>query len=261
VGTTRAAILLFPLDSRHLRRQTPQENNCLRAFGFFRNFAAAFLLSAVLSGCAGIFPFEEKTADTPSSRSPATAQKAPRKETRRMLVTAYDPGPRSTGWKYHHGLTVYTYGRNKGKVKKVGITSDGSKAKVGTIAADISIYPYGTRIFVPGYGWGEVHDVGQAIKGHHIDIFFNTEAEALAWGKKSLNVTVLRPDTASAEYRRNLKRKLEIAADLRKRLLALAREQNCRERDLLAEAVEDLLRKYEKNGGNRQNKKGGRKGS
>jgi 3D (Asp-Asp-Asp) domain-containing protein len=166
-----------------------------------------------------------------------------------MVVTAYDPGSRSTGWKYHHGLTVYTYGRRRGKAKRVGITSDGSKAKVGTIAADISIYPYGTRMFVPGYGWGEVHDVGQAIKGDHIDIFFNTESEALAWGRKNLKVTVIRPDTTSAEYRRNLERKLEIAADLRKRLSALAREQNCRERDLLAEAVEDLLKKYEKNGG------------
>lgn len=54
---------------------------------------------------------------------------------------------------------------------------------------------------------------------------------------------------------------MRLRPNLRKRLLALAREQNCRERDLLAEAVEDLLRKYEKNGGNRQNKKGGRKGS
>ena len=26
----------------------------------------------------------------------------------------------------------------------------------GTIAADTTYYPFGTRMFIPGYGWGEV---------------------------------------------------------------------------------------------------------
>jgi 3D (Asp-Asp-Asp) domain-containing protein len=127
----------------------------------------------------------------------ATVSKVPeKKEVRRMLVTAYDAGQKSTGWKYKWGCCllppVYAYGPNEGKPKQVGITSDGSKAEKGTIAADLSRYPYGTRMHVPGYGWGEVHDKGSAIKGDHIDIFFPSEKEAKAWGRKYLNVTIIR---------------------------------------------------------------------
>ena len=113
-----------------------------------------------------------------------------------MLVTAYSADQKSTGWKYKWGCfllpPVYAYGPNEGKTKKVGITSDGSKAKKGTIAADTRKYPYGTKMYVPGYGWGEVHDIGSAIKGEHIDIFFPDVDDAKAWGKKYLGVIILR---------------------------------------------------------------------
>ena len=43
----------------------------------------------------------------------------------------------------------------------------------GTIAADTKYYPFGTRMFVPGYGWGVVQDRGGAIKGRsRIDLYF-----------------------------------------------------------------------------------------
>lgn len=121
--------------------------------------------------------------------------KKERKEVRKMLVTAYDAGKESCGWKKKYGCigpAVYAYGPNKGKRKKVGITSDGTKAKKGTIAADIRRYPYGTRMYVPGYGWGVVHDTGSAIKGDHIDIFFKDRDDALKWGRKYLDVTIVR---------------------------------------------------------------------
>jgi 3D (Asp-Asp-Asp) domain-containing protein len=118
-------------------------------------------------------------------------------ETRKMLVTAYDAGQKSTGWKRKYGCflmpPVYAYGPHEGERKKVGITSDGTKAKKGTIAADISRYPYGTKMYVPDYGWGEVHDKGSAIKGDHIDIFFPDEKDAKAWGRKYLDVTIKKP--------------------------------------------------------------------
>ncbi|MDI9571520.1 MAG: 3D domain-containing protein [Pseudomonadota bacterium] len=114
---------------------------------------------------------------------------------RKMLVTGYDAGQKSTGWKRKWGLffmpPVYAYGPNEGKRKEVGVTADGSKARKGVIAADISRYPYGTRMYVPGYGWGEVHDIGSAIKGNHIDLFFPSEKEAKAWGRKYLDVIIL----------------------------------------------------------------------
>jgi len=85
---------------------------------------------------------------------------------------------------------VIKSGFHKGQPKKVGYCADGTKAKYGTIAADISRYPFGTIMYVPGYGWGEVHDVGSSIKGNHIDVFFYSHEEALEWGVKKLKVTV-----------------------------------------------------------------------
>jgi 3D (Asp-Asp-Asp) domain-containing protein len=118
-------------------------------------------------------------------------------EKRKMLVTAYDAGQKSTGWKYKYGCCllppVYAYGPHEGERKQVGITADGTKAKKGTIAADISRYPYGTKMYVPGYGWGEVHDIGSAIKGDHIDVFFPDEEKAKAWGRKYLEVIINKP--------------------------------------------------------------------
>jgi 3D (Asp-Asp-Asp) domain-containing protein len=118
-----------------------------------------------------------------------------KREVRKMLVTAYDAGKKSCGWKRKYGCIgppVYAYGPLKGKRKLVGITADGTKAKKGTIAADIRKYPFGTKMYVPGYGWGEVHDVGSAIKGDHIDVFFPSNKDALKWGRKYLKVIILK---------------------------------------------------------------------
>lgn len=126
---------------------------------------------------------------------PGAGTKAHRREVKRMLVTAYDAGPESCGWKRKYwciGPPVYAYGPLKGKRKRVGITADGSKAEKGTIAADPK-YPFGTKMYVPGYGWGEVHDRGRAITGEHIDIFFPDRDDALEWGRKYLDVIILRP--------------------------------------------------------------------
>lgn len=64
----------------------------------------------------------------------------------------------------------------------------------GTIAADTAYYPFGTRMYVPGYGWGRVEDRGSAIKGPtRIDIFYHAHRDALQWGRRRVNVTIERP--------------------------------------------------------------------
>lgn len=61
----------------------------------------------------------------------------------------------------------------------------------GTIAADTAYYPFGTRMYIPGYGWGTVEDRGGAIKGAtRIDLYFSSHQEALNWGRKKVRVTV-----------------------------------------------------------------------
>lgn len=64
----------------------------------------------------------------------------------------------------------------------------------GTIAADTKYYPFGTRMYVPGYGWGVVEDRGGAIKGpSRIDLYFDAHSDALAWGRQKLRVIVEYP--------------------------------------------------------------------
>ncbi len=117
-------------------------------------------------------------------------------EKREMVVTAYSSDKISTNWRRGRVLFWRKYvasGPNKGERKKVGITSSGTKAKPGTIAADIRYYPYGTRIIVPGYGKGVVEDTGSAIKGSgRIDVYFKSRSQALEWGRQRLTVKVKR---------------------------------------------------------------------
>lgn len=64
----------------------------------------------------------------------------------------------------------------------------------GTIAADTKYYPFGTRMHVPGYGWGTVEDRGSAIKGpDRIDIFYDSHDQALHWGRRRVRVLIEQP--------------------------------------------------------------------
>lgn len=63
----------------------------------------------------------------------------------------------------------------------------------GTVAADTRYYPFGTRMHIPGYGFGVVEDRGGAIKGpRRLDVFFNSHREALRWGRQRLSVEIVK---------------------------------------------------------------------
>jgi len=63
----------------------------------------------------------------------------------------------------------------------------------GTIAADTRYYKFGTRLHVPGYGYGVVEDRGGAIKGPtRLDLYYNSHSDALEWGRKHIDVTFYR---------------------------------------------------------------------
>ncbi len=67
--------------------------------------------------------------------------------------------------------------------------------KDGSIAADTQYYPFGTRMYIPGYGWGEVVDRGGAIKGpDRIDLYFSSHQGALRWGRKKVWVSIIPPE-------------------------------------------------------------------
>ncbi|RJX20353.1 MAG: hypothetical protein C4570_03845 [Ammonifex sp.] len=69
-----------------------------------------------------------------------------------------------------------------------GVTATGTKAKRGTLAVDPSVIPFGTKMYIPGYGYGTAEDTGGAIKGNRIDLFFDDVDEALQWGRKIVSI-------------------------------------------------------------------------
>lgn len=83
--------------------------------------------------------------------------------------------------------TAYTRGN---------ITASGEYAQRGLVAADTRILPLGTRIQVrnagPYSGNYTVADTGSEIHGHRIDIFVPNRAQAKRFGRKTVQVRVLR---------------------------------------------------------------------
>jgi 3D (Asp-Asp-Asp) domain-containing protein len=69
-------------------------------------------------------------------------------------------------------------------------TASGLPLGWGTVAVDTSVFPFGTKMHIPGYGNGVAADRGTAIIGKIIDIWFPTCAQARAWGRKTLTITV-----------------------------------------------------------------------
>jgi 3D (Asp-Asp-Asp) domain-containing protein/peptidoglycan hydrolase CwlO-like protein len=71
-----------------------------------------------------------------------------------------------------------------------GYTASGLPVGAGVVAVDPTVIPMGTRMTIPGYGEGIAADVGSAIKGNRIDVWFPTLEEARAWGVKTVTITV-----------------------------------------------------------------------
>jgi len=131
-------------------------------------YLGLLILALWVTGCASVPPSRDRHAVE-----------------RRILTTGYCPCGECCGWRRNWLMRpVYTSGPLKGKRKEVGVTASGVKAHKGTIAADTGRYPFGTMMYIEGYGAGRVEDQGGAITGDHIDLYFPTHREAQAWGKR-----------------------------------------------------------------------------
>lgn len=101
------------------------------------------------------------------------------KETLKSLgefkVTAYCPCVKCCGiWSEEHPSRKGT--------DYVQKTASGTIPKAGrTVAADISVLPFGTVIIMDGHEY-TVEDRGGAVDGNSIDIFFDSHEDALEWG-------------------------------------------------------------------------------
>jgi len=71
-----------------------------------------------------------------------------------------------------------------------GKTASGLPVGIGVIAVDPNVIPLGTRVFIPGYGPAVAADVGSAVKGNIIDLWMPSTAQALAWGRRTVTITI-----------------------------------------------------------------------
>ena len=72
-----------------------------------------------------------------------------------------------------------------------GTTATGIRTRRGICATDPRVIPLGTQFDVPGYGRCVAADTGGDIKGNRIDVWVETEGEALQWGFKTVTVSIL----------------------------------------------------------------------
>src|SRR5699024_3309791 len=95
-----------------------------------------------------------------------------------------------TGYTAGHESTGKTEGH-----PDYGITYSGVEVKrdlYSTIAADLDTFPIGTILYIPDYGYGVVADIGGAITGNKIDLYFDTVEEVYdEWGKKEVEGYVI----------------------------------------------------------------------
>lgn len=79
--------------------------------------------------------------------------------------------------------TAYTHTGNR--------TATGIWPYRGIVAVDPRVIPLGTRLYVEGYGYAVAQDTGGLIKGNRIDVFMNSEDEAIQWGRRPVTVRIL----------------------------------------------------------------------
>jgi 3D (Asp-Asp-Asp) domain-containing protein len=71
-----------------------------------------------------------------------------------------------------------------------GRTSTGVPVGFGVVAVDPAVIPLGTRLTIPGYGTGVAADTGTAVHGNTIDLWFPTLGDAMAWGRRTVTITL-----------------------------------------------------------------------
>ncbi|MGI5921697.1 MAG: 3D domain-containing protein [Syntrophomonadaceae bacterium] len=70
-------------------------------------------------------------------------------------------------------------------------TATGKVPQVGMIAVDTNVIPFGTRVYVEGYGYAHAADTGGMIKGNRIDLFMEEYDQCVKWGRRMVKVYIL----------------------------------------------------------------------
>lgn len=86
---------------------------------------------------------------------------------------------------YWRAITMYAVSYNPTSAGG-SVTASGRRLEKGLVAVDIRYIPFGTRLYIPGYGEAIAADTGGAVKGRIIDLGYSDE-DYVAWHQ---NVTV-----------------------------------------------------------------------
>ena len=90
--------------------------------------------------------------------------------------------------KYSRVLTMQASAYSAQDPGNGNFTATGSRLKKGIVSVDPKL---GTRLYIEGYGYAVADDVGGAIKGHRIDLAYDSRSEALQFGRQTVKVYVL----------------------------------------------------------------------
>ncbi len=77
------------------------------------------------------------------------------------------------------------------------ITATGTTVRIGTVAVDPSLIPYGTRMFIMAndgsyvYGVATAEDCGGSIKGNRVDLYYPTYDECIQFGVRNCTIYFL----------------------------------------------------------------------
>lgn len=106
-----------------------------------------------------------------------------------MTVT-FTPGA-SSGSTALSTLTMQSTAYTGGTLTATGTKPVYNPGGISTIAVDPSVIPLGSKVYVSGYGIAIAADTGGAINGNIIDVYFNSEADCIAWGRRNVTVEIL----------------------------------------------------------------------
>lgn len=77
------------------------------------------------------------------------------------------------------------------------ITATGTTVRMGTVAVDPKVIPYGTKMYIVSsdgkyvYGMATAEDCGGGVKGSHIDLYFPTTRQCFQYGVRNATVYFL----------------------------------------------------------------------
>jgi 3D (Asp-Asp-Asp) domain-containing protein len=87
-------------------------------------------------------------------------------------------------------LTVWATWYTAASAGGSGRTATGTTVRKGTVAVDPSVIPLGTRMYIPGYGYGVAEDTGGAVTGNIIDLGYGPN-DVVDWRSGWVEICIL----------------------------------------------------------------------